>query len=268
VLHNVGNVLNSVTVAKDVLRGKLGTVDERLLDQLLSLLLSHQNDLGTFITDDPAGRTLPRFLKALVENVAQSQRAARAELDQLDQGLEHLRTLVAAQQEYAGVRNVEEFVAMGALVDQAIRIGAVGGNAKITIDKDVPRELPLVRIDKHRVLEALVNLIRNACEALATAGVATPRIVVRVALEADGCVRIEVRDNGCGIREEDMAKLFQYGFTTKASGHGIGLHASANSLREIGGSLTATSEGAGKGASFLVSVPCSATAKNPTKVDA
>lgn len=261
VLHNVGNVLNSVTVAKDVLRGKVGSIDERLLDQLLALLLSHQDDLGRFITDDPAGRTLPRFLKVLVENFRQSQRAARAELDQLDQALEHLRTLVAAQQEYAGARNVEEFVAPGALVDQAIRIGAAGrGGAAPTFDRDVAAELPLVRIDKHRVLEALVNLVRNACEALASAGTAAPRIVVRARLVAEERVCFEVQDNGCGIREADMARLFQYGFTTKAAGHGIGLHASANALREIGGSLTATSEGAGKGATFTIVVPYSATA--------
>ena len=265
VLHNVGNVLNSVNVAKDLLQQKLGQIDERTLDRLLDLLLAHQNDLPTFISEDPAGRNLPRFLQTLVRSLGQTQRAAKTELEQLGQGIEHLRTLVAAQQEYAGAKGVEEFVAPGDLLEQAIRMSAPSEAARSVVALDLEPGLPLFKLHKHKVLEALVNLLRNANEAVASRPAAEQRIVVRLRRSDGQRLRVEVEDNGRGISAEHLPKLFQFGFTTKSQGHGFGLHASANTIREIGGEIAAASDGEGKGATFTLSMPYAAVAAAPAE---
>ena len=112
-----------------------------------------------------------------------------------------------------------------------------------------------MRIQKHRVLEVLVNLVCNACDAVEAAGRPDPRVTVTVRRHAPERVRIVVADNGTGIAPEVRDKIFQHGFTTKPGGHGFGLHASAITMREIGGSLTAESEGVGRGATFAIEVP-------------
>jgi two-component system NtrC family sensor kinase len=69
-------------------------------------------------------------------------------------------------------------------------------------------------------------------------------------------LQIEVRDNGVGIPPENLARIFTYGFTTREDGHGFGLHSGRRMAEDMGGSLTARSEGLGKGASFVLEFPC------------
>ena len=104
------------------------------------------------------------------------------------------------------------------------------------------------------MLQILVNLIRNAMNACDESGRKDKALTLRIA-GAEALVRISVADNGVGIAPETMSRLFTHGFTTRATGHGFGLHSSANAARELGGSLRAESVGAGKGATFIVELP-------------
>jgi two-component system NtrC family sensor kinase len=114
-----------------------------------------------------------------------------------------------------------------------------------------------VTVQKHLVLQILVNLIRNAenaCEASAA-----PRKRLTLGLAGNAAkdrILIEVRDNGIGISPANLGQVFIHGFTTREDGHGFGLHSGAHMAKEMGGSLTAHSEGAGKGASFILEIPC------------
>lgn len=72
----------------------------------------------------------------------------------------------------------------------------------------------------------------------------------------DDKVRISVRDNGVGIPGANLNKIFNHGFTTrKKNGHGFGLHSGALAAREMGGQLTARSDGPGAGATFTLELP-------------
>jgi len=66
---------------------------------------------------------------------------------------------------------------------------------------------------------------------------------------------ISVCDTGVGIEQENLTRIFSHGFTTKADGHGFGLHTSALAAKAMGGSITAHSEGSGKGATFIIELP-------------
>ena len=117
-------------------------------------------------------------------------------------------------------------------------------------------EVPLVSVDKHKVLQILVELIRNAKYACDESGKTDKLLTIRIGPTANG-VRISVIDNGVGIAAENMQRLFTHGFTTRQSGHGFGLHSGALAAQELGGSLQAKSEGLGCGAAFILELPCS-----------
>ena len=116
-------------------------------------------------------------------------------------------------------------------------------------------ELPSVSLDRHRALQILINLVSNARQSVVAANRPDKRIIVRSRRVGDARVRIEVEDNGLGIDPEHHARMFTHGFTTKKHGHGIGLHSSALAARELHGTLTFTSEGAGQGATFALELP-------------
>jgi signal transduction histidine kinase len=72
---------------------------------------------------------------------------------------------------------------------------------------------------------------------------------------ADSRLHIDVQDTGEGIAPENLKRLFAHGFTTRERGHGFGLHSSASAALEMGGTLEAHSEGAGRGAVFSLVLP-------------
>jgi len=119
-------------------------------------------------------------------------------------------------------------------------------------------EVPPVSLEKHKVLQILVNLIRNAKHALTDGGREDKRLIVRIARH-NGDVAVSVSDNGIGIAPENLIRIFAHGFTTKKDGHGFGLHSAALAAREMGGSLTAQSDGVGTGAIFTLALPLSAS---------
>jgi C4-dicarboxylate-specific signal transduction histidine kinase len=110
-------------------------------------------------------------------------------------------------------------------------------------------------VNRHKVLQILVNLIRNAKDALAEGAPAEKRLTLGLACNGDDRVKVTVGDNGVGIPPENLTRIFQHGFTTRANGHGFGLHSSANAARAMGGSLTVQSDGPGRGATFTLELP-------------
>jgi len=258
VLHNVGNVLNSVNVsatlvAESVKRSKLDQ-----LTKVIAMLRDHEHDLGAFITNDPKGRLVPAFLAQLCEVLFEEQAKAVRELDSLTTNVAHIKEIVAMQQDYARVAGVKEFVNVQDLIEDSLRLNLESfGRHGIEITRDY-QKVPAINLEKHKLLQILVNLIRNAKHACAESGRGDKRVVVRVANE-DGRIKISVTDNGVGIPRENLTRIFNHGFTTRKHGHGFGLHSGALAAKELGGSLTVHSEGQGLGAAFIVDLPTSSS---------
>ncbi len=255
VLHNVGNVLNSVNVSASLASeiARRSRIDQ--LEKLCGLFESHRNDLGQYLTTDPQGRLVPGFLRALSDGFTKERATLLAELENLRKSIEHIRNIVAMQQSHAKSVGVTETLPLTELIESALRINA---------DSLARRDIELVRdyqstatvmIDKHKVMQILINLVRNACHACDETGQAGKRITVRTTA-AEGRCQIIVTDNGVGIPAENLARIFNHGFTTRKDGHGFGLHTGALAAKELGGSLTVTSEGTGRGATFILEIPC------------
>ncbi len=255
VLHNVGNVLNSVNISSSLIAEKVRKSRVVNLGKAAALLQAHQGDLAGFLTGDARGRELPGYLASLAVHLVDEQGKILQEVASLTRDIEHIKDIVAMQQNYARVSGVTETLNVIDLVEDALRLneGAMERH-NVRVVRDYKEAVP-VTVDKHKVLQILVNLIRNAKYALDDGQPAERLMTVRVAANGDGGVRISVMDNGVGIPQENLARIFGHGFTTRKDGHGFGLHSGANTARELGGSLTAQSEGWGKGASFTLEFP-------------
>ncbi len=258
VLHNVGNVLNSVNVSAELVSSQMRTSKAQGLGKVAQMMNEHVHDLSDFLTKDHKGKMLPDYLLKLAKVVAQEQQGIIEELGQLTKGIDHIKTIVAAQQSYAVAVSIVETVPVAELIDDALRMSAgLLARQEVTVVKDIA-DLPLLPLDRHRMLLILVNLINNAKQAL-DGVIDRSRCVTFSASLADGAVlRITVADNGNGIAPEHLARIFSHGFTTRKDGHGFGLHSCALAAQEMGGSLTVRSDGAGQGATFILDIPLDA----------
>jgi signal transduction histidine kinase len=254
VLHNVGNVLNSVNVASSCLANSLRKSKAANLSKVVTMLREHEGDLGTFLTSDPKGKQLPGYLAQLAGILVGEQVTALDELAQLQKNIEHIKHIVTLQQSFAKVSGVTEIVHINDLVEEAIGMDA---SARSRHKVEIIREFTAVQsisVERHKVLQILVNLVRNAKRACNDSGRDDKQLTVRVH-HGDGRIKIAIADNGVGISSENLAHIFNHGFTTKKDGHGFGLHGSALAAKEIGGSLRAHSEGVGQGATFILELP-------------
>jgi PAS domain S-box-containing protein len=257
VLHNIGNVLNSVNVSASLVVDNVKQSRVTSLAKVAALLREHEHDLGTFITRDAKGRQLPAYLSQLVEQLLADQKAAIIELELLVKNIEHINEVVAMQQSHARVSGVREIINVRDLMEDSLRMNEAGLHRhQVEVVREYA-EVPLINVDKHRVLQILVNLIRNAKHACQDSGRGDKQITVRVA-NGEGRIKISVHDNGVGISPENLARIFNHGFTTRKDGHGFGLHSGALAAKEMGGTLKAHSDGPGKGACFTLELPVQA----------
>jgi C4-dicarboxylate-specific signal transduction histidine kinase len=127
----------------------------------------------------------------------------------------------------------------------------------VRLVRDFDPNVPEVTVEKHKVLQILVNLIRNAKYACDDSTEEDKRVTVRVT-NGEGRVHVIVADNGVGIPRENLTRIFNHGFTTRKHGHGFGLHSGALAAKEMGGSLLVHSDGPGKGAIFTLELPVKA----------
>jgi PAS domain S-box-containing protein len=255
VLHNVGNVLNSVNVSATMLRDGIQKSKIASLAKLSALLSEHTADLGPFLTTDPRGQQVPDYLHQLTDRLAAEQAGWMKEVEILYLNIEHINKIIALQQAYAGVAGIAETVALSELVDDALRIHE---QAYVRHVVRVVRDYTPVQsisVDKHKVLQIVVNLLHNAKYACDAAGQADKVVTVRIGPAGPERVRIEVTDNGVGIDPEYLTKIFLLGYTTRKGGHGFGLHSGAIGAKEMGGALSAHSAGPGQGASFVLELP-------------
>ena len=255
VLHNVGNVLNSVNVAATLIREKLKKSGVADLKSVADLLSQHTEDAGEFISRDPRGKHLPQFLIKLSEKMSADEALIVQEAGTLSESIEHIKGIVSLQQSYAGVSGRIEELSIAGLVDDAIRMNSQS-HARHKIDIVLKYdELPPILTEKQKVLQILVNLISNAKDAVVAVEKPSRILTVRVTRAGSERVRVEVIDNGIGIPPENLTRIFSHGFTTRKDGHGFGLHSAANLAREMGGSLTGSSDGVGQGAIFTLELP-------------
>ena len=255
VLHNVGNVLNSVNVSASLVSDAINNSRGVNLSKVASLIEENERDLGSFLTTDPKGRKLPGYIRDLSDCILKEREDLTKELDQLRKNVEHIKDVVSMQQNYANLSGLVEKHDIVDLIEDAFAINVAGFERHgIEIIREF-ESTPPVLVDKHKVLQILVNLMQNSKYAVSDNGHEEKKIVLGVGRNDNSRAKITVQDNGVGIAPENLARVFSHGFTTRKDGHGFGLHSGANAAREMNGALSAYSDGVGCGATFTLELP-------------
>jgi len=254
VLHNVGNVLNSVNVSSTLVSNQVRKSKVANLSKVVLLFNEHASDLGAFLTSDPKGKQLPGYLGQLTEHLVGEQKTILEELALLHQNIEHIKDIVVMQQSYARISGIVETVKISDLVEDALRLnlGALQRHG-VNVIREY-EDVPVIDVEKHKILQILVNLVRNAKYACDESSHTDKLMTVRVIKDGDR-VKISIADNGVGIPPENLTRIFNHGFTTRKEGHGFGLHSAVLAAVELGGTLRAQSDGVGKGATFTLDLP-------------
>jgi len=257
VLHNIGNVLNSLNVSAGLIAQQVRDLPIRDVTRTSTLLEAHQQDLGAFLSQDTKGQRIPAFLMQLGSHLSEQHDRTCHDLDMLIAQIDHIKSIIAAQEDLAGTSSIHEPVSLKDLVENALTINAPGFEKyHITIIRDFA-EVPQVIIDKRQVLQIVANLIRNAKEAIRQQGDGPHSLTLQIKphLEKEKLVLIQVSDSGVGIRSENLHRIFAQSFSSQGNGQGTGLHTNALAAKNLGGSLTAFSEGVGLGATFTLELP-------------
>ena len=258
VLHNVGNVLNSVNVAGKVLEDLVSQSSVVLVNRMSDLLKEHEPDWGTFLSQDPKGKKIiPLFMK-LGKPLIDEQQALLKEIRGVQRHLSHVRQIILSHQAMARDQGQVESAPIEELLEQALELSFQPGDARwVTLQRELS-PVPPVLVDPNQLLQILVNLFRNAKQAMEQQPGSMHTLTVSTRLssgEASGRVEVIVQDTGVGIAPDHVSRMFSRGFTTKKDGNGIGLHSSARTLEKFGGSLSVESAGVGFGATFILAIP-------------
>lgn len=255
VLHNIGNVLNSLNVSTTLIATALRQSKTESLTKITQLLQDHAADLADYLTHDPKGKLVPEFIASLARHSIEERTRLLGELESLQKNIDHIKEIVAMQQSYATMIGVIEPLPAATLMEDSLLMNS---GALQRHDVQVVRDfqvVPPVLAEKGKVLQILINLIRNGKYACDESGRTDKVLTLRVAPGPAGFVHLIVQDNGIGIAPEGLGQIFQHGYTTRSYGHGFGLHSSRHVAEEMKGSLTVHSTGLQQGASFTLALP-------------
>ncbi len=254
VLHNVGNVLNSVNVSATLAADKIRSFRIARVEQAADLMAAHAEDFAGFAASEK-GKQLPAYLKKLAQHLVEEQQSVVGELVSLRKNVEHIKEIVAMQQSLAKASGVVEPVNIIELMEDALQVSRSSlENHKVSVDRDFRCDRE-VTIDKHKLLQIVINLMRNAKQSCVESGRVEKWIKVKTLNSGPNTFKIAVEDNGVGIPPENITRIFSQGFTTRQNGHGFGLHSAANAARELGGRISVSSEGQNLGATFTIELP-------------
>jgi len=255
VLHNVGNVLNSVSVTAESIQKRVRNSKVSYLGDVVKLFDEHSDTLGDFIANEERGKKIPAFLTNLSKELIDEQERCLESLEALTKHVQHVGDIIQLQQSHSKTKGLIEPTSIAELIEDTIQINAEAlTRNNVQIKKEI-ENLPTLMIDRYKVLQILTNLISNAVYALAKSTREDKILAIHVKESRSGHVRIDVCDNGIGIPQENLTRIFEHGFTTKKKGHGFGLHSTALSANELNGSIKVHSDGPGKGAVFTVELP-------------
>ena len=256
ILHNLGNILNSVNVSINVIKEN---VDKSYIPKLIcviDLIEKNIDTIGDYITQDKKGKIIPEYLVSLAKALNTQHDTFSKEFINVEKYIRHINNIVDSQQRLAKSSNVISYFSPAEIIDDALNICQhQKGNKDIRYNKCFDRSL-LINSDKNKLLQVLVNLFRNANESMSKKNnYLKNEIKVILKKERKKYIKILVKDNGVGIEKENLSNIFSYGYTNKENGHGFGLHSCALFAKEMGGSLEVTSAGADKGATFTLTLP-------------
>lgn len=264
ILHNVGNILNSANISVSTIGREIKKSHVEKLKTLCDMMETNKDDLFNYLSNDEKGKVIPEYIIALSKIMLNSQNVLKQEIHQISRQLEYIKDISNLQSSLGGPSNVLEQVVVCEVIESAALICMQSSeNNMIKLEQNCPIDISLVT-DKLKLLQIIINLIQNAKESLYLVTDDSEKYIkINAGHTSPGFIEIRIEDNGIGIAPENLANIFQFGFTTKEKGHGFGLHSSALAAQEMNGRLDVMSDGVNKGAQFVLTIPIT----SPTEIN-
>lgn len=258
-LHNVKNMLNSVKISAElVLETGKGSEAMLAFNQANGLLKENLDDLEDFICRDPKGMKLMTYYLKIEQALREEKELLAKEFRSIGDKVDSIARMIDAQQSHRRGGIETQPVELHQIIDDTIITQQnLLETQEITLEKTYCPSV-VVNIHKPKFMHVLINLLRNAQDAMAELPASERIIQIKTEIQKP-FVRISVSDRGEGINQTDLPRLFLRGYTTKKTGHGYGLYSSKSYLNEMNGEITAHSEGSNKGSRFIIHLPLSAT---------
>jgi C4-dicarboxylate-specific signal transduction histidine kinase len=257
ILHNFGNVLTSVNSSAEEIRSTVTNSKVQSFVKANELLKEHIDHIGEFLTDDERGKKLPEFYLKLGVVLQEENDKIQKNMNRIEDKIRTMKGIVETQQEFAKADFHSEREDIPRIIDDVLTIQKdLIESSGVHIAKAYQKPLRC-KVHKYKLVQVLINLVKNAIESMNSNDFwnRAKELTIETGTIDEANDFVRVSDNGCGIPPENLVTIFNHGFTTKEKGHGFGLHASANAMTEMGGSISVQSDGEGKGASFIVTLP-------------
>jgi signal transduction histidine kinase len=261
-LQNMGNSLSNLKTTTFIMEEALQDFRIEGVSKASAMIEENQTDLARFFSEDQHGSRFANYFSMLAEHMEERHALVTQQIQDMKRSLTQVDTIVGSQQDYASCCSVSEEVLAQELLAEALRINENEIDLHgVRIESRV-QDSPKLVTDRHRLLQILVVLIKNAVEAVSPMEEANRLIFVGMRSAGPDEIVIDIEDNGVGVAEEDNTRIFAFGYTTKPEQDGVGLHTAALAAEMLGGSLGVSSEGLGRGATFTLILP-----RNYTLVD-
>ena len=248
ILHDIGNALVGFGSYLIRIKHSIELDDPKNLVSLSAFLTAQQAGLSTVIGEAKAGAVI-----SMLGSIVESQKSRREEIqksivEQLNI-ISHIQEILNIQRQYNSGLETKELkpVNLRSIVNDCLSMLLASIEKRgIIITIANMSESPIVNGDRTRLMQVVMNIIKNSVEAIGTNAMSK---TISISLHSgDGLIILEVKDSGNGFDEATAVQLFARGFTTKSSGTGLGLHSSMAIVESHAGNMSITSEGPGKGA--------------------
>lgn len=253
VLHNVGNVLNSLNISVDTLISTRTNTPLKSLVKLSELLSTHKDNLEHFLNKDPQGVHVLKFIDELANCWERENKQDLTDLQDITKNITLIKNIITTQQAVVKVDTLEQIVSIDELLEEVLLLSGIYTKKEIKVVKDFGEMKPTM-IDQIKLFQVLNNIISNGKDALLESNIEDKTLTIKTKLD-NGHIVFEISDNGSGIDSSNLKRIFNFGFTTKKTGHGFGLHASAITINQLGGEISVDSAGPNQGATFTIRIP-------------
>jgi two-component system, NtrC family, sensor kinase len=254
VLHNLGNAMTPLGVEVAALQAKLRDAPTTDIELVLA-------ELERAPSAAERRAELETFLRMTSRELAETIASAQVDLDVIARNTQSIQAALSEQSPRSRSERIYETVLLPELIQQSAALVPPQSLRQLAIDLDPSmRELGSIRLPRTTLQQVFQNLILNAAEAVRDAGRehGTLRIAARVLENPHGeRLHVTFTDDGVGIRDPDLRRIFEKGFSTKspATNSGIGLHWCANAVGALGGEISAESPGPLGGAILKLILP-------------
>ena len=252
VLHNVGNVLNSVICSSSIIESAIKNSSISDLLKANKLLKEHKNDFETFIRNNPKGKKLLEYYLILGDKLQNEKKSIEQELARIIEKARIIERIVKNQQELTYSASLIVSVDLAQVIDETLNIkkNTLQKN-DIQIVKSVSNNNIKILGTRAKIIFIFTQIIDNAIDAIADFNT-DERIIKITAIQQNSECIISFTDTGLGIPDSLKEKIFIHGFTTKPYNNGFGLHTCANYLTEMNGTIKVPENRPKEGATFIL----------------